>query len=455
MGSTAIDSLVLRGLFATEAMRRVFSDESRIQRYLDVEAALARAEARAGIIPDEAAAEICRHASVKKIDIEQARARTELAGSPVIPVVEQLVERCGRGLGQYCHWGATTQDITDTATVLQIRDALALLDEDLAALSADLGALAPRFRDTPMAARSKLQHAVPITFGFKAAQVLAALERDRARLAELRPRVMVGQFGGAAGTLASLGGDGLKVQALLMEELRLGQPEIAWHTHRDRFAETGCWLAVVTATLAKFATDIKLMMQTEVGEAFEPFESGRGSSSTMPQKRNPVSCNYIIACAAMVRRCADALVEAMVADHERSSGPWETEWIAIPEAFLLASGALAHARTVASGLELDSARMRANLSLTNGLVASGAVMMGLAPYLGRERAHDLVYRLCRDAVAQRRPLADLLNENDEVSCHLDHASIARLADPANYLGLAREMVDSVLEQMKKGDSHEQ
>lgn len=453
MGSTVIDSAVLRGLFVTEAMRRVFSDESRIQRYLEVEAALARAEARAGIIPQDAAAEICRHATVKEIDLERVRARTELAGSPIIPVVEQLVERCANGMGQYCHWGATTQDITDTAAVLQIRDALALVDDDLGALCSDFGALALRFRDTPMAARSKLQHAVPITFGFKAAQVLAALERDRARLAQLRPRVLTGQLGGAAGTLASLGADGLRVQALVMEELGLGQPEIAWHTHRDRFAETGCWLAMVTATLAKFATDIKLMMQTEVGEAFEPFESGRGSSSTMPHKRNPVSCNYVIACAAGVRRCAGALLEAMVADHERSSGPWETEWIAIPEMFLLASGALAHARTVASGLELDTARMRANLGLTDGLIASEAVMMGLAPYLGRERAHDLVYAICREAVLHKRPLADLLSENDEVSRHLDRASIERLADPANYLGLAREMVDRVLEQMK-GASHE-
>lgn len=295
-----------------------------------------------------------------------------------------------------------------------------------------------------MAGRSNLQHAVPITFGFKTAGYLAAIERQLSRVAEMRPRVLTGQFGGAAGTLASLGASGLKVQAALMDELALAQPEIAWHTHRDRFAEAGCLLGLITGTLGKIATDVKLMMQTEVAEAFEAFAPGRGSSSTMPQKRNPVACNFILACASGVRQQAAALIEAMVEDHERGTGPWQIEWIAIPEIFLLGSGALAHARALVSGLHVDSARMRANLDLTDGLIAAEAVMMALAPSVGRERAHDLVSDICRRATVERRPLLDLLAADGEVSRHLARAALARLLDPSNYLGLARIMVDRVL-----------
>jgi 3-carboxy-cis,cis-muconate cycloisomerase len=301
-----------------------------------------------------------------------------------------------------------------------------------------------------MAGRSNLQQAVPITFGYKMATLVAAFERHRSRLAELRPRVLVGEFGGAAGTLASLGKDGLKVQAALMTELGLGEPEIAWHTVRDRIAEVGCFLGLVTGTAGKLAMDVKLLMQTEVEEVYEPFAEGRGSSSTMPQKRNPISSVYITACTAMVRQLVAALLDAMVEDHERSTGPWEIEWIALPEIFCLASGALAQARGLATGLEVDPQRMRANLDLTGGLIVSEAVMMGLGPHLGRQRAHDLVYDICRKAIATGRPFLDLLAEDTEIAPHADRAALARLVDPANYLGLAGEMVDRVLALKERG-----
>ena len=444
MASTAIDSLIFRDIFSTPAMRRVFADESRIQRYLDVEAALARAQARLGIIPREAAEEIGRQALVEKFDLAKLKARTEIVGYPVLPVVEQLVALCADHLGEWAHWGATTQDITDTAAVLQVREALALVDDDLKSISESLAGLAARYRDTPMAGRSNLQQAVPITFGFKMAVVLAAFDRHRARLRELRPRVLVAEFGGAAGTLASLGTRGLEVQAALCQELGLAQPEIAWHTVRDGFAEVACFLGLVTGTLGKIATDVKLLMQTEVGEVFEPFVPGRGSSSTMPQKRNPIACNYILACTSVVRQHVAALLEAMVGDHERSTGPWEIEWIALPEIFLLAAGALSQARKMLSGLQVDEKRMRANLDLTGGLIASEAVMMGLAPHIGRQRAHDLVYDLCQKSAQTGRPLLEFLAETPEISRHLDRAALAKLVDPANYLGLSGEMVDRLL-----------
>ncbi len=273
---------------------------------------------------------------------------------------------------------------------------------------------------------------------------MSAIERHRERLAQLRPRLLVGEFAGAAGTLASLEKGALETQEGLMRELGLGQPVIAWHTIRDNIAEVGCFLGLLGGTLGKLSMDVKLLMQTEVAEVFEPFAHGRGSSSTMPQKRNPISSCYIHAAISVVRQHAAALMDAMVADHERSTGPWEIEWIVLPEAFCLTAGALRQARTLLEGLEVDQARMRANLDLTNGLVASEAVMMGLGKHLGRERAHDLVYDLCRDAIKQNRPLLDLLAENAEITRHLDHAALARLCDPANYLGLAGVMVDRVL-----------
>jgi len=285
---------------------------------------------------------------------------------------------------------------------------------------------------------------VPITFGYKMAVLLAGFERHLARLGELRPRVLVGEFGGAAGNLSSLGRDGLAVQAALCEELGLGQPEIAWHTMRDRVAEVGCFLGLVTGTLGKISMDVKLMMQTEVEEVYEPFADGRGSSSTMPQKRNPISSNYIHACTAMVRQHVAALLDAMVEDHERSTGPWEIEWIAVPSIFLLAAGALAQTRFLVGGLQVDVERMRRNLDLTGGLIVSEAVMMRLGPALGRQRAHDLVYDICRQVIATRRPFLDLLVENEEISSQVGREELSRLVDPANYLGLCGEMVDRVL-----------
>ncbi len=444
MPATTLDSLIFRDIFTTEAMRRVFSDEQRTAFYLEIEVALARVQGRLGIIPAEAVREIEGKCKIENIDLNKLKLQTERIGYPILGVVQQIVAICANGLGEWCHWGATTQDITDTATVMQIRAALALVEADMEKIAAALADLARRYRLTPMAGRSNLQQAVPITFGFKAASLLAAFQRHRQRLKELRPRVLVGEFAGAAGTLSSLGADGLKVQAALMQELGLGQPEIAWHTVRDRIGEVGAFLALLTGTLGKISMDVKLLMQTEVGEVFEPFHEGRGSSSTMPQKRNPISSLYIHANTALVRQHAAALFEAAVADHERSTGPWEIEWIALPEIFLLSAGALAQTRVVVEGLQVDAAQMRANLDLTHGTIVSEAVMMGLGPYLGRQRAHDLVYDICREATTSRTPLVELLARNPEISKHLSRIELERMVDPAHYLGLAGEMVDRVL-----------
>jgi 3-carboxy-cis,cis-muconate cycloisomerase len=444
MPATALDSLIFRDIFSTAEMRHVFSDEARTGYYLEVEAAMAKAQGRLGIIPEKAAQEIVRQCRIENIDLARLKQQTERIGYPILGVVQQIVGLCADGLGEWAHWGATTQDITDTGAILQIRAALDLIEKDMNAVTASLADLSRRYRDTPMAGRSNLQQAVPLTFGFKMAALLAAMQRHRERLAQLRPRVLVGEFAGAVGTLASLGKDGLKVQAEMMKELKLGQPEIAWHTVRDRIGEVGCFLGLLSGTLGKISMDVKLLMQTEVAEVYEPFHEGRGSSSTMPQKRNPIASLYIHSTAAVIRQHVAALLEAAVADHERSTGPWEIEWISLPEIFLLASGALAQTRDMLAGLEVDAKRMRANLDLTLGMIVSEAVMMGLGPHLGRQYAHDLVYDICRKVAATGRPLVDLLAEDKDISQHLTRAELERMCDPAGYLGLAGEMVDRVL-----------
>ena len=443
MPATVFDSAIFRDAFGTPPMRAIFADEALVARYVAVEVALAAAEARAGVIPKEAAEAIKRAADPAAIDLAKLKAETDIVGYPIVGVVHQLARQCGEA-GRYVHWGATTQDIMDTATVLQIKDALALVEADLAAIEAALAALARKHASTVMAGRTHLQHALPVTFGYKAAVWLSMIARHRQRLAELKPRVLVGQFAGAAGTLASLGDKGLAVHDALMHELGLARPSMPWHVARDGFAEAVCFLGLVTGSLAKIATDIMLLMQTEVAEAFEPFVEGRGSSSTMPQKRNPISCEMILAAGKIVRQQAGLMLDAMAADHERATGPWQLEWVAIPEAFLAAGGALRQARFMLEGLTVDAGRMRRNLDLTGGLIVAEAVMMALAQHTGRQVAHDIVYGACRAALDAGTTLRAELERNGEVTKHLDAKRIAELTDPVNYLGSAPAMIERAL-----------
>ena len=446
--TTVLDSILFRDAFGTPAMREVFSDFRLISRYAEVEVALAKAEARCGVIPAEAAIEIAKRTDVSAFDFDLLRRETDIVGYPILPLVHQMVKQCGEA-GRYVHWGATTQDIMDTAVILQVRDGLKIIEADIAELRGILAGLSKRYRDTPMAGRTHLQQALPVTFGYKTAIYLAMFDRHAERLAELKPRVLVGQFAGAAGTLASLGTKGFEVQAALCEELGLGVPISTWHVARDGLAEVMNFFSLVTGSLGKSALDIMMMASTEFGEVYEPFVKGRGASSTMPQKRNPISSELMLAAAKGVRQHAGLMLDAMVQDFERATGPWHAEWMAIPESFVLTAGSLHQAKFALGGLIVDEKKMAENLDISRGLIVAEAVMMGLAPDIGRQEAHDVVYDACRIATEKAMTLADALSADPRVSTHIDRANIERLTSPKNYLGLAPQMVDRVLASSKR------
>lgn len=450
---TALDSPLFGPSFVDPDMREVFGASAYIDRIVEVEVALARAEAVLGLIPVEAADGIAAAAKTMVFDIDRLGRETTNVGYPILPIVRQMSAAAGEA-GRYLHWGATTQDIMDTATVLQIRAGLDVVATRLDAVRSALGALAGTYRDTPMAGRTHLQHALPVTFGYKAAVWRAGLDRHAERLAQLRPRVEQVSFSGAAGTLASLDGRGLEVQAGLAGQLGLGVPPITWHSSRDGFAEAVGLLAMIGASLGKIAADISIMMMSELGEAAEPFADHRGASSTMPQKRNPISCELILAGARMLRQHQGLMLDAMLHDFERATGPWHLEWQAVPESFAVASGVLAQADFMLSGLQVFPEAMARNLGLSRGLIVAEAVMMALAPHTGRNEAHDLVYAGCREALETGVSLLDVLVGQAEVVGPLGRAALTRLTDPVNYLGEAGQMVDRVLGMGENGGQAE-
>lgn len=443
------DSDIFGALYGSAEMRGLFSDRARLQAMLDVEAALARVEARLGIIPAEAAEAITAAATVDRLALDEIAASTRVVGYPVVGLVKALGRSAGGDAARYVHWGATTQDILDTALVLQIRKGLDLIRGDLVRTARALVAKAQAHRGDLMAGRTHLQHALPVTFGYKCAVWAAPLLDDIERLYALRSRVLKVQFGGAVGSLASLGDNGRAVTEGLARELGLAMPDAPWHVSRGALAETVCAFGIVCGNLAKFATDIILLMQTEVGEVFEPHQAGRGGSSTMPQKRNPIASEYVIASARGVQALVPLMLSAMADDHERGTGPWQSEPLALPQAFVLTSGALAHAAAMAEGMSADTERMRRNLDSTNGLILAEAVMIAAAKAVGRAKAHDIVEHACSRAIEERRHLADVLKDEPELTKHMTAEEIDRLLDPAGYVGECREVVDRVVDRARK------
>ena len=434
-------------LFTTDAMRAVFSDGARVQRMLDFEAALARAEAGAGVIPAAAAAHIVACCRAEQFDLAALRAGARNSGNLAIPLVTALtarvaaVDATARG---YVHWGATSQDVIDTGLVLQLRDALDLVASELARCGEALAAQVRAHRATPLVGRTWLQQALPVTLGLKLAGTLAAIDRHRQRIAASRSRVALLQFGGAAGTLASLGTRGVDVEKAIAADLGLAVADSPWHTQRDNVCEVATALGMITATLGKLARDVSLLAQTEVAEAFEPAAPGRGGSSTMPHKRNPVGAAVALAAAVQVPGLVATMLSAAVQEHERGLGDWPAEWDTLPQIAMLTAGALDAMTAVVAGLDVDAERMRANLELTQGQIMAEAVQMALAPALGRDVAHSLVGAACKRAVADKRHLRDVLGDDAKVGAVLDADALARLFEPLSYLGSANTFIDRVL-----------
>ncbi|HEX9114567.1 MAG TPA: adenylosuccinate lyase [Anaerolineae bacterium] len=444
MNAHVVDSAYLGDLFGTDEMRAIFSDRSRMQSWLDFEAALARAEAAEGVIPAAAAAEITRRSRADLFDPALIREGVHRTGHPLVTLIRQLAALCDGNAGGFVHWGATTQDVTDTGLVLQLKEALALIERDLEAVAAALAGLARAERDTLMPGRTHGQHATPITFGFKVAGWLDEVERHRGRLAQLRKRVLVGELAGASGTLASLGEPGLAVQQRMMADLGLGVPAIGWHASRDRFAETVGLLALVASTMGRISHEVVLLQATEVAEVEEPFQRGKVGSSTMPHKRNPMLCEAIMAQARLCRALVPAALESMgAAEHERDWSAVHTEWATVPEACLLAGGAVAQMTGLLADLIVYRDRMRANANLTRGLILSEAVMLRLGQTLGRQIAHDVVYDASMAAYEQGRPLRDLLLADPRVTERVAPADLDALLRPEAYTGLAGYFVDRV------------
>lgn len=429
--------------FTQEGMREVFSDRGRVQGMLDFEAALARAEASIGAIPTEAVNDIVAACDASLYDFDALAVAIGNAGNSAIPLVKALGQQIAtrnEKAERYVHMGATSQDVMDSGLVVQLRSAITLLEKDLASLADALAQQAQRHAGVPMPGRTWLQQATPITLGAKIAGWLGAVTRHRQRLKELKPRLLCLQFGGASGSLAALGEMAFPIAEALARELKLNLPDQPWHTQRDRLVEFASWLGLVAGGLGKIGRDISLMMQTEAGEVFEPAAAGKGGSSTMPHKRNPVGAAVMIGAATRAPGLVATMFSAMPQEHERSLGLWHAEWETLPELCCLVSGALQHALTVIPGLEVDAGRMRQNLDLTHGLVLAEAVSIALAQRVGRDAAHHLIEQCCRRAVEQGRHLREVLGDEPEVTTQLSAQALDNLLNPAQYLGQSKRWV---------------
>ena len=444
MGAYVIDSVLFRDQFSTEATRRIFSDEQTVQKWLDVEAALAKVQARLGIIPEAAAREIQAKAKVDLIDLVDLKKEMDRTSHPIVPLLRAMKKVCSGDAGEYIHWGATTQDIIDTGTVLQIKEALVEIEKNTRKVHANVCTLAQTYRDLTMVARSHGQHALPITFGFKAAVWAEELRRNLDRLAQMKARVLVGQFAGAVGTLAALGDQGVDVQEALFVELGLACPEIAWHVSRDGIAELACVIAICTSTLGKIAHEIYSLQKTETAELEEPFAMGKVGSSTMPHKRNPPTCETIVAISKVVRSTAPLGLEAMMAEHERDKIALQVEREFISRMCCMADAAATKLAFVTGNLTVRGDNMEKNLFIQKGLLLSEAVMMRLGDKFGRQEAHEIVYEVSMAVFENGGTFKDGLLQDPRIGENLSASEIDAMLDPHAYTGAAGLFVDRVV-----------
>ncbi len=425
---------------------------------LSFESALAKAESHAGLIPPAAVDAISQQCKAPLFDIDALSRAAKSSGNIAIPVVKALtalVAKNNAEAARYVHWGATSQDVIDTGLVLQLRGALAHVAVDLDQLARGLAELATKHRSTVMVGRTWMQQALPTTFGAKVAGWLDAIDRHRERLHETQARCLVLQFGGAVGTLAALNEKAGEVAKYLAEELKLPLVDIPWHSHRDRVAEIATTLGLLVGTLGKIATDISLSAQTEVAEVFEPAEPGRGGSSTMPHKRNPVACAAVISAAMRVPGLVSTMLVSMPQEHERGLGGWHAEWETLPEIVSLVGGAVHTMVEIAPRLEVDEERMRQNLDVTRGLIFAEAISSALAQKIGKAQAHETMEAACDSARKSGKHLRDVVRDDAKVSEHFSANELDGFFDARQYLGLAEEFADRVVAGSRKSPSDSQ
>jgi 3-carboxy-cis,cis-muconate cycloisomerase len=432
-------------LFSTPPMSAAFSPSAHVRGMLRFEAALARAEAHADIIPQEAAAVIAANCREELFDVAALYREAAVAGTPAIALVRMLTARVAGDAQKYVHWGATSQDAIDTALMLQMRDGIDLLVSGLLEVCSACAALAEQYRRTPMAGRTLLQQALPITFGLKAARWLALATRQVSALRERRDRSLAVQLGGAAGTLASLGDNGLRVVELLAAELNLPVPDLPWQSERDRVAEIAATLGIVSGAMAKVASDVVLLAQTEVGEVSEAAAPGRGGSSAMPQKHNPVDATGALASARLAIGVVPVILSAMQQEHERAAGGWQAEWTAIPDLFRFTASAVEGVRSMVAGLQVDPARMRANLDMSGGLIMAESLTMALAQHMGKPEAYRIVQAVCNQVAGSGGNLRQAALADARVNSVLSPEEIDRALDPTGYLGCADAFIDRAFE----------
>jgi 3-carboxy-cis,cis-muconate cycloisomerase len=443
MPSTAFDSFYLKDRYGSPAMRAIWDDRAMIQRWLDVEAALAAVEAELGLVPKAAARAIARAARVERLDLRAMKREFDTTWNPVMPLVNALRRVLSPKSARWVHWGATSKNIMDTGTALQIKDSYAVVLAGLDVVANLLAGLAHRHRGTLMAGRTHGQHALPLTFGFKAAVWLDEIIRQRERLLASRPRVLVGEFGGAVGTMASLGRKGLYVQSRLLKRLGLGVPRIPAKTAGDRFAEFFLLLAMLSATLGKIAQNIYNLQQTEIDEATE-FAEGKLGSSAMPHKLNPVASGSVVLLGRLLRARAGVVLDYVHSEGEDDHRQGETAWSFAPEICLLMGAQLELSQRLLATLVVKPENMRRNLERSGGVVLSEAVMMALAERIGRDRAHALVLQISRQARAKKVAFREAAAADPEVRRHLSPRRLASALEYRNSLGLAGHFVDEVL-----------
>lgn len=448
MACNMLDSALYRNSFSTPIMREIFDDVAIIQNILDFEAALAETQAEMGIIPQEAAEEIRRKAKVENLDFPRIEEGIKKVGHSLVPILKELELICDNGYGEYIHLGATTQDIIDTAFMLSMKRGCKVIYLDMLETEELMIAMADKYRDTIMPGRSHTQQALPITFGYKVAVWASEHRRNIERLEECMKRCFVGELSGAVGTMAGFGEQGFEVSSRTIQKVGLDVPDVAWHTSRDRVAEICTTLTIIAYTYGQIGNELAKLQMTEIGEVYEGFVKGSVGSSTMPHKRNPNSLEALQMMARLIKGNMDSAIESMFCEHERDGALWKIEWKAANEVVILAGTSSAKAKAVFANLQVDSQKMRSNLYILKGLMQSEGIMLELGSKVGKQNAHGIVYQICMDTFEQKEDFCEMLLKNDTVAKHMTREEIAHILNPEGYTGLAAEIVDGVVANIK-------